>query len=65
MKRPKLNDKSYKAFIREIDKLEGRFGVLETRGAMRHYLNNMKEKQKRIVTIRRLRHELDELESKP
>jgi len=64
MKRPKLDDKDYKALVREIGKLETRFGALETRGAMRRYLNNLKEREKRKVAISQLRHELEALETK-
>lgn len=64
MNRPKLDDKDYKALVREIGKLETHFGPLETRGAMRRYLNNIKERVKRKQTISQLRHELEALEAR-
>ena len=64
MNRPKLDDKDYKAILRDIKKLEIRFGVAQSRGAMRRYLNHTKELGKRQRAITQLRSELAELESK-
>ena len=64
MKRPKLTDKDYKALVREIGKLETRFGRTPTRGAMQRYLNHRKEQAKREREIVKLRSELVELEAK-
>ena len=63
MKRPRLNPEDYKILVREIGKLEKRFGEAAARGGMRRYLNHIKETTKRKQAITQLRSELAELES--
>ncbi len=64
MKRPRLDLGEYKILVREIGKLEKRFGQTAARGGMRRYLNHVKETTKRTKAIGKLRSELAELEAK-
>jgi len=61
-RQPKIDPKITKAIITDLKRIEDKHGQATTRSVMRRYLENVKERKKRVERINQLKSELLELE---